>query len=186
MSIDELIFSLIAIFAVLGGLDRIIGNRLGLGKAFEEGIVTMGQLALTMVGILVISPVLADILEPIVVPFFRFMGADPAIFAGCLLACDMGGASLAQELADTPQAAALGGILTASMLGGTVSFTLPLSMDVLAPADRPYAAKGILCGIITIPIGIFAGGITAGGAVPIILHNLLPVVCMASFISLGL
>lgn len=68
MSIDKIIFSLIAIFAVLGGLDRILGNRLGLGKAFEEGILAMGQLALTMVGILVLSPVLADILEPVVVP----------------------------------------------------------------------------------------------------------------------
>lgn len=186
MSIDKIIFSLIAIFAVLGGLDRILGNRLGLGKAFEEGILAMGQLALTMVGILVLSPVLADILEPVVVPVFRWMGADPAMFAGALLACDMGGAPLAQELADTAEAASLGGILTACMLGGTVSFTLPVTMDVLAPKDRPYAAKGILCGIVTIPIGILAGGITAGFSLSMILHNLLPVVCISVIIALGL
>lgn len=186
MSIDKLIFTVIAIFAVLGGVDRILGNRLGLGKAFEEGIVTMGQLALTMVGILVISPVLADILEPVVVPLFRFIGADPAVFAGCFLACDMGGASLARELAASPQAASLGGILTASMLGGTVSFTLPFSMDVLAPDDRPYAARGILCGIITIPVGVLVGGITAGFSLSMILHNLLPIVCISALIALGL
>lgn len=38
---------------------------------------------------------------------------------------------MARELADTPEAAFLGGILTASMLGTTISFTLPVAMDVL-------------------------------------------------------
>ena len=38
-----------AVFAVLGALDRMFGNRLGLGKQFEEGILAMGALALARV-----------------------------------------------------------------------------------------------------------------------------------------
>ena len=186
MSIDKLIFLLIAVFAVIGGIDRICGSRLGLGKAFEEGIVTMGQLALTMVGILVMAPVLADILKPVVVPFYQFLGADPAIFAGSILACDMGGAPLAKELAGTPEAASLGGILAASMLGSTISFTLPIAMDIFSPTDRVFASKGILCGILTIPAGILTGGLTAGFSLTMILKNLVPIIALSLLIALGL
>ena len=37
MDIEKTVLWLMAAFAVLGGLDRILGNRFGLGKRFEEG-----------------------------------------------------------------------------------------------------------------------------------------------------
>ena len=81
MSVHEMLIALMAVFAVLGALDRIFGNRLGLGKQFEEGILAMGSLALAMVGIISFSPVLAGLLRPVVVPVYTFLGADPAMFA---------------------------------------------------------------------------------------------------------
>ena len=42
MSVDEIILWLMAIFAVLGAVDRIFGSRFGLGKQFEEGILAGG------------------------------------------------------------------------------------------------------------------------------------------------
>ena len=78
-------------FAILGAIDRIFGNRWGLGKEFEEGILAMGSLALAMVGIVCLAPVLAALLKPVVVPVYTFLGADPAMFAGRLLPCYMGG-----------------------------------------------------------------------------------------------
>ena len=59
MSVDALILWLMAIFALLGALDRITGGHFGLGKQFEEGILTLGSLALSMLGILTLAPVLA-------------------------------------------------------------------------------------------------------------------------------
>ena len=55
-------------FAVLGALDRIFGNRLGLGEEFENGILAMGSLAMAMLGIIALAPVLANLLRPVVVP----------------------------------------------------------------------------------------------------------------------
>ena len=52
MSFHEIIIVIMAAFAVLGALDRILGNRFGLGQQFEEGIQAMGSLALAMVGII--------------------------------------------------------------------------------------------------------------------------------------
>ena len=186
MSAHEIIIWLMAAFAVLGALDRILGNKFGLGKEFEEGILTMGSLAIAMIGIITLAPVLAAVLKPVIVPVYEFLGADPAMFAGTILACDMGGGALAKELSADPQAAALGGVLAGSMLGATIVFTIPVAMGILRPEDRPAMAKGILCGIVTIPIGVLVGGLVAGFAVGMILRNLVPIVIIAILIALGL
>ena len=186
MSVHEILIWIMAGFAVLGAIDRILGNRLGLGKEFEDGIIAMGSLALAMVGIITLAPVLAKLLRPVVVPVYGFLGADPAMFAGTILACDMGGAALAQELTTDPEAALLGGVLGGSMLGATIVFTIPVALGILSPQDRPALAKGILAGIITIPVGILVGGLVAGFPILKILKNLIPVVLIAVLIALGL
>ena len=186
MSFHEILIAVMAAFAVAGAIDRIFGNRWGLGKEFEEGILAMGSLALAMVGIVCLAPVLANLLKPVIVPVFAFLGADPAMFAGTILACDMGGGALAVELAASHQAAMLGGVLTGSMLGATVVFTIPVAMGILEEKDRPVMAQGILCGIVTIPLGVLAGGLTAGFPIGMVLRNLIPIVIIAVLIALGL
>ena len=186
MSADEILIALMAVFALLGGVDRILGNRFGLGEKFEEGILAMGSLALAMVGIVSLAPVLAAALRPIVVPVYGALGADPAMFAGTILACDMGGGQLARELTANADAAALGGVITGSMLGATVVFTIPVAMGILREEDRPAMAKGILCGMVAIPVGVLVGGLTAGFAPGMVLHNLIPIVLIALLIALGL
>ena len=186
MGADELVIGLLGLFALLGALDRIFGNRLGLGERFEEGMMAMGSLALAMLGIITLAPVLAGLLKPVVVPVYRALGADPAMFAGTLLACDMGGGSLAMELTGDADAALLGGVITGSMLGATLVFTVPVAMGILREEDRPAMAKGILCGIVTIPLGVLAGGLTAGFQPAAVLKNLVPIVLFAVLIALGL
>lgn len=186
MSVHEIIIWIMAVFAVLGALDRIAGHRFGLGKEFEEGILTMGSLALAMIGVITLAPVLAALLKPVIVPVYRFLGADPAMFAGTILACDMGGGSLARELTADSQAALLGGVLTGSMLGATVVFTIPVAMGILRVQDRGFMAKGILCGIVTIPVGVLVGGLVAGFPLLMVLRNLIPIVLIAALIALGL
>ena len=56
-------------FAVLGAVDRIIGNRFGLGKEFEDGILAMGSLALAMLGIICLAPVLSNLLGYVVAEY---------------------------------------------------------------------------------------------------------------------
>ena len=74
MSAHEMLILVMAIFAGLGALDRITGDRFGLGKEFADGIQAMGSLALAMLGIICLAPVLAAVLKPIVVPVFSFLG----------------------------------------------------------------------------------------------------------------
>ena len=186
MSAHEILIAVMALFALAGALDRILGNRWGLGKEFEEGILAMGSLALAMVGIVCLAPVLAAVLKPVVVPVYTFLGADPAMFAGTILACDMGGGSLAAQLTADPRAALLGGVLNGSMLGATVVFTIPVAMGILKEEDRPAMARGILCGVVTIPLGVLAGGLAAGYPIGMVARNLTPIVLIAALIALGL
>lgn len=186
MSINEIIIYIMVIFMALGAIDRIIGNRFGLGEPFEEGILAMGSLALSMIGIISLAPVLANILRPVVVPLFGLVGADPAVFAGTILANDMGGASLAMELARTEEAGRFGGLIVGAMMGPTIVFTIPVALGIIKAEDRPALARGVLAGIITIPIGSFVGGVVAGFPVLMVLRNLIPIVLIAVLIALGL
>ena len=186
MSAHEILIAVMAAFAALGALDRILGNRFGIGKEFEEGILAMGSLAMAMIGVITLAPVLAAVLKPVVVPVFNFLGADAAMFAGSILACDMGGGALAAQMTTDADAALLGGVLTGSMLGATIVFTIPVAMGILNEEDRPAMAKGILCGIVTIPVGILVGGLVAGFPVLMVLRNLVPIVLIAALIAFGL
>lgn len=186
MSAHEILIAVMAVFAVLGGLDRIFGNRFGLGQEFENGILAMGSMGLAMIGLIALAPVLANVLRPVIVPIYGLLGADSAMFAGTLLACDMGGGQLARELTADSQAALLGGVITGSMMGATIVFTIPVAMGILAPEDRPALATGVLAGIVTIPLGILAGGLVAGFPILMVLRNLIPIVVIAVLIALGL
>jgi ethanolamine transporter len=186
MSVNEIIIYIMVVFAVLGAIDRIIGNKFGLGEKFEEGILAIGSLAISMVGIIALAPVLANILKPVIVPAFGFLGADPAMFAGTILANDMGGAPLAMALAETKEAGMFGGLIVGSMLGPTIVFTIPVGLGIIRDEDRRYLATGVLAGVITIPIGSFVGGLVAGFPIMMVILNLIPIIIIAILIALGL
>lgn len=174
------------VFMLLGALDRILGGRLGLGREFENGIMAFGSLALSMLGIIALAPVLAGILRPVVSPIFQVLGADPGVFPGTILACDMGGAALALELAQSREAGLFGGVIIGSMLGATIVFLIPVALGMIREQDRACLARGVLAGIVTIPVGAFAGGVAAGFPVIMVLRNLVPIVLFALVIALGL
>ncbi len=127
MSINEIIVYIMVGFMVLGAIDKIIGNKFGLGEQFEEGIMAMGSLALAMVGVVSLAPVLANILEPVVVPLYSALGADPSMFATTLLANDMGGYPLAMQLAQSQEAGLFAGLILGAMMGPTIVFTIPVA-----------------------------------------------------------
>lgn len=186
MSINEIIIYIMVVFAALGAIDRIIGNKFGLGEKFEEGIMAIGALAISMVGIIALSPVIANLLKPIIVPLFGVLGADPAMFAGSILANDMGGAPLAQALAIDPQAGLFGGLIVGAMLGPTIVFTIPVALGIIEEQDRKYLATGVLAGVITIPLGAFVGGLVAGFPFMMVIRNLIPIIIFAALIAIGL
>ena len=186
MSINEIIMYIMVVFMVIGGLDKCFGGKLGLGEKFEEGIMAMGALAMSMVGIITIAPILAQVLSPIVVPVYTMLGADPSMFATTLLANDMGGFALAKQMALDEQAGLFAGAILGAMMGPTIVFSIPVALGIIEKSDHQYLATGVLCGIVTIPIGCLAGGLAAGMPLGMILSNLVPIVIFALLVIIGL
>ena len=186
MGINEIIIYIMVLFMIIGGIDKCLGNKFGYGEKFEEGFMAMGSLALAMVGVISLAPVLAKVLRPIVEPVYTALGADSAMFATTLLANDMGGYPLAMELAKDPNAGLFAGLILGAMMGPTIVFTIPVALGIIEKEDRPFLAKGILAGIITIPLGCLAGGLVAGFDVVMILRNLVPIIIFAALICIGL
>lgn len=182
---NQALMIVIAAGVVLGGVDRVCGNRLGLGQQFEKGFQLLGPMALSMAGMICLAPVLAGGLGRIVAPFCRLTGVDPAMF-GSLLAIDMGGYQLAKELAADPLVGSYAGLVASSMFGCTLVFTIPVGMGMAAQEDRPLLARGIMLGLAAMPVGLTVGGLLCGLSLPACLHQNLPIFALALLLLIGL
>ncbi len=187
LSINQIIIIIMMAFMVIGVVDKaFLKNKLGFGPEFEAGIMAMGTLAMAMVGIMCLAPVLGNILSPVVGPVYRLLGADPAMFAGTILAIDMGGTPLAKVMTDNAQVANFSGIILGSMMGATIVFSIPVSLGIIQKEDKPYLARGMMAGMIAIPFGCFISGLVSGMNILVILANLIPVIIIALLLALGL
>lgn len=182
----EALATVMAVFAVIGALDKITGNHLKLGDEFEKGIKTLGPLSLSMLGMMTIAPVLADLLLPLITPVANAVGFDPSALAGILIANDMGGAALADSVAKTPLLGAFHGLVVAAMLGATVSFTIPVALQSSSPENHNDVLSGLLCGICTIPVGCFVSGVVMGISPVTVIINLIPALIISAIIIVGL
>lgn len=185
MTFDQIVLWIMAIGLLIGVTDKITGNHFGLGEKFDEGFQAMGPLALGMVGIVCLAPVISDLLGSVIIPIYKAIGADPALF-GSILANDMGGYSVAMELAQNEQAGLFAGNIVASMLGCTLVFSIPVGLGIIEKEDRPFFSKGLLIGLITIPVGCVMGGIVAGFSMTMVLKNSLPVFVISISLVIGL
>lgn len=185
MTFDQIILWVMAVGVLIGAADKIFGNKLGLGEKFDEGFNAMGPLALGMVGIVCLAPVISNVLGPVIIPMFTSMGADPAMF-GSILANDMGGFPLAMELAIDQQAGLFSGAIVASMLGCTLVFSIPVGLGLIEKEDQPFFSKGLLIGLITIPVGSVIGGLIAGFSIALLMKNVIPVLILSVLLALGL
>ncbi len=164
--------------ALIGGADRILGNRLGLGRKFEEGFLLMGPTALSMAGILCLVPLLSRLLGALGTALMRPLGIDPAMLAG-VLAVDMGGYQLAVDLAADPLVGRFSGVVVAATLGCTASFTIPVGMGMLEAESKSDFAHGLLFGLISLPGALLAGGLLCGLRPAAILWQSLPVLLLS-------
>lgn len=175
------------IFTVVGALDYLTGNHLGVGKEFERGVLMIGTMILSMVGMIVLAPVIAALLEPALkvvseaIPFF-----EPSVIAGSLLANDMGGAPLSLELARTETAGYFNGLVVGSMMGATISFSLPLALGVTKPEQRSQIMLGLMCGIAAIPVGCILSGLMLGMPPAELAVSVIPLVLFSVILTVGL
>ncbi len=125
----------------------------------------MGSLALAMIGIICLAPVLANLLRPVVVP---------SIPLGPTLPCSRApswqttwAARPGPELA--PGGRGLRRTVVGAMLGPPSS-SPSLALGIIQKRGPEFLAKGVLAGVITIPLGApgrrTGGGVSGGYGAP--------------------
>lgn len=185
---EQAIMWILAIGAVLGGLDYLLKDRFGLGSQFEKGMMMLGPTALSMAGILCLVPLFSKGISVFISPLWMRLGFDPALL-GSVLAIDMGGWQLANELAEDPGVGIYAGLLVSAMLGCTLTFTIPIAMGMLEQTDRPFFSKGILLGIGAMPVALLTGGMLCGipagtvirQSIPVFVLSFLLMICILCF-----
>ena len=174
------------IFAIIGALDRIFGNRLGLGYEFECGFELMGAMSLSMIGMIVLAPAIGAWMTPLFDGFYNLFKIDPSIIPASLLANDMGGAALSTAIAKDTAVGNFNAFIVSAMMGVIISFTIPFSAGIVKKEQHKELFLGFLCAIVTIPLGCFAAGFFCGLTFIQILLDLLPLILISAIIVIGL
>ena len=177
---------IILAFSVLGAIDKIIGNRFGIGKEFEKALMLLGTMTLSMIGMIVIAPLIAELMKPVSEFFANVLHIDSSIIPASLFANDMGGASLAAKMATDEKIGLYNALVVSSMFGCTISFTIPFSLGIVAKKQHEDMLLGLLCGIVTIPIGCFVSGLICKISLLDLIIDLAPIVIFSVIIALGL
>ena len=174
-----------AIFSAIGALDLIFGNRLGIGKEFERGLKMFGELAMAIVGLIVLSPLIAKFLSPAMQTLATIVPFEPSVITSSFFANDNGGASIALEIATTQELGYYNGLVVGSMMGATVS-SVPIALNMISKNRYKQLFLGLLCAICTMPIGCIVAGLMVGISFGTLMWNLIPLLILDAILTVCL
>ena len=177
---------IILIFSLLGLLDRIIGNKFGLGAEFARGFSMFGVQALSSLGILILAPAIGVMLMPVFEGFYNLFGIDPSVIPASIFANDMGGTTLSLAISKIPAIGLYNAFIVSSMMGCTISYTIPVATGMVDASQHKDMFLGFLCGIATIPVGCIAVGFWCGLTLWQIIVTLLPLILLSILLTVGL
>jgi len=176
----------ILVFSMLGIVDKLLGNKLGLGAEFERGFKLFAPMVFSMLGMLVIAPAIGAWLTPFFDWFYSVFEIDPSVIPASLFANDMGGMTLAQSICKSETIGNFNAFVVSSMLGCVVSFTIPFAIGIVKKEQHKELFFGLLCGITTVPIGCLVGGLLCGIGIVDLVISLLPLIVFAVVLGAAL
>ena len=176
----------ILIFAMLGALDLILGNKVGMGAEFKKAFEIFCPMVLSMLGMIVLAPAIGVWLTPIFTGFYNLFHIDPSIIPAAILANDMGGATLAQAICLSPEIGNYNAFVVSSMMGCVISFTIPFALGMVKKEQQSDLFFGLLCGIATIPVGCFVSGLICGISPLTLIVTLLPLIVFSLIVGAAL
>ena len=171
------------ILCLIGLLDKILNNRLGLVEAFDKGINSMGSIAMSMIGFYCIAIALIQKNVDVITAMSSNSLLDPSIIIGSILAPDMGGFSIISGL-DNKAFLIFSGVILTSTLGQTISFQLPIFLASLKKDDLQPFIKGLVYGILSLPLVLVIFALYL--QIPHLLINLLPILILCLLLIAGL
>lgn len=162
-------FSLFSIFDLL-----VLKDRFHLGSQFKKAFALMGPLFLSIAGLIASVPLLSYVIKNSLGIVFNNMGLDPSVIASSLLAIDMGGYQLSLSICNDNLVGLWSATVNASMLGATIIFSIPVGFSYISKKHYDVFFKGLIFGVVSIPLGSFIGGLILKIEAIILIKNLAP------------
>lgn len=179
------LIAILLLFALAGFLDKMLGNRYGIGEEFDKGFATLGRITIPIVGIYCIGISLAREHAGFIASLTEGAWTDPSILMGCLLAPDLGAPQITAAMSNNTALALFSGVVVAGCFGQFVSFQLPVFLSALEGEDREDAIQGFVQGLVTIPLGLLSGGLVLGIPFLQVLLNISIIALLCSGIALA-
>lgn len=176
----------VLIFSFIGAVCYIFKEDSGIGAEFKKAFALFCAMAMSMLGMIVIAPALGVWLKPFFEGFYNLFGIDPSIIPASLFANDMGGMPLSQAICKDKAIGDFNAFVVSSMMGCVISFTIPFSMGMVKKEQHDDLFFGLLCGIVTVPIGCFIAGLFCGLTPLVLLIDLLPLIILGAVIAIAL
>lgn len=180
------IILILLFFAGLGFLDKAGFLSLGLAKPFDQGLASMASLSVSIVGICSVGVTFLERHLDAILPILDHLPFDATLLIGAVLAPDIGGFSICEQLAPNAGLLVLNGVVLTSLLGQTLSFQLPIFLSSIPKEEQTPLMKGCLIGIALVPVGVLTGGILLGLSLPALIEEVLPIGILCLLLFLGL
>ena len=119
------------IFALIGFIDKMFSLKWGLSETFDKGLLTMGSLSVSIIGIYCIGMTFVQNHIDFISQLNDILFFDSSVLIGSLLAPDMGGYPIVSQMTSNVGMIVFSGVLLSSTLGCTISFQLPIFLSFL-------------------------------------------------------
>lgn len=182
----NIVSTLLLAFAFIGLIDKMLGSKAGLSQAFDKGLLTMGTMSVSIIGVSCIGVEFIERNFQSIMPYLTMLPFDPSLIGGMLLASDMGGFSISNQLTSNPRMLIINGVILSSLFGQFVTFQLPVFNAASNKEDMPVILKGFIIGVIVIPAGLIISGFILKMSLLKIITQLTPVfiICISLAIAL--
>ena len=174
------------ILAAVGLLDQLLGGRLGLAESFDRGVASMGGVCISLVGLYCLGITAVQANAAAVERLAELLPFDPSVLVGCILAPDLGGWSIAREMAGSAALGRFSGVIVSSTLGCALSFVLPLSLAGIRRENVPAMMRGLVLGIVTLPATLVSGGLLLRVPLGDLARTCAPILLLCAGICLAL
>lgn len=151
-SISNFIVNITMISFVIAILSTIVKPEHELSIRFKDGLISISSLIIPITGIMSSIPLLSHIIQTFISPIFSKIGSDSSIAVAMLLAADLGGYQLSEAVSSSTNIWALSFYLSFT-IGATISFTIPVALNMIDDTKKASFYQGISIGLISIPVG---------------------------------
>lgn len=178
--------AIMLVFAAVGLFDKLIGNRMGLGKSLDNGLNIMGSMAIPIIGMCCVGTALIQNHVNVILYIMEPLPFDPSMLAGALLAPDMGGWFIAEQLSSDYNLTIFNGIILGVLLGQMLTFQLPIFLSMLDKKYHSQVLRGFMVGTIIIPTGLIVAAFFLKIGFKTFIAELIPILTTCILLAIGL